>query len=171
MYIHSSSSSENIKWTISKHPICIIPFTGQGGPQVTIPSIVKDNFYLFFTSTLMDLIVEGTNRYAAACIGEQWTPTTTEELCAYMGFMMLMGLVLVLVPSMYDYWQKDEVFHYLAIAGRISRDRFFKLHRFLHFVDNSKFSVPRTPGYDKLGKIRPIITALSERFSSIYTPG
>ena len=51
-----------------------------------------------------------------------WTPITTQELCAYMGFMMLKGLVKL--PSIYDYWQKDEVFHYSAIAGRITRDRF-----------------------------------------------
>ena len=48
---------------------------------------------------------------------------------------------------------------------------FFELHRFLHFVDNFTLSTPGTPGYDKLSKIRPIITALSDRFSSIYTPG
>ena len=73
---------------------------------------------------------------------------------AYMGFMMLMGLVKL--PSMYDYWGRDEVFHYSAIAGRITRDRFCELHRFLHFVDNCTLSTPGTPGYDNLGKIRPI---------------
>ena len=32
------------------------------------------------------------------------------------GFMILMGLVKL--PSMYDYWQKDEVvFHYSAVAS------------------------------------------------------
>ena len=113
--------------------------------------------------------MEETNRYAASHVDSQWTPVTTEELCAYMGFMMLMGLVKL--PSIYDYWQRDEVFHYSPIAGRITRDRFFELHRFLHFVDNFTLSTPGTPGYDKLGKIRPIITALSDRFSSIYTPG
>ena len=90
----------------------------------------------------MDLIVEEMNRYAASHMGSQWTPITTEELCAYMGFMMLMGLVKL--PSIYDYWQRDEVFHYSAIAGRITRDCFFGLHRFLHFVDNFTLSTPGT---------------------------
>ena len=30
---------------------------------------------------------------------------------------------------------------------------------------------PGSPGYDKLGKITPIITALLERFRAVYEPG
>ena len=123
MHIYSSFSSETITWTTIHHPVSIIPFKGQGGPRVTIPGTIKDIFFLFFTSTIMDLIVEEMNRYAASHMGSQWTPiTTTKELCAYMGFMLLMGLVKL--SSIYHYWQRDEVFHYSAIAGRITRDRF-----------------------------------------------
>ena len=114
MQIHSSFSSETITWTTTHHPVSIIPFKGQGGPCVTIPGTIKDIFFLFFTSTIMDLIVEETSRYAASHVGSQWTPVTTEELCAYMGFVMLMGLLKLL--SIYDYWQRDEVFHFSAIA-------------------------------------------------------
>ena len=55
--------------------------------------------------------------------------------------------------------------------SRISRDRFFELHRYLHFVDNSTLAAPGTPDYDKLGKVRPIITKLSEQFGAVYEPG
>ena len=79
-----------------------------------------------------------------------------EELCAYMGFMVLMGIMRI--PCIADYWQKDTVYHYIPVAGRITRDRFYELHRFLHFVDNGTLLVPNTSGYDKLGKIAPIIT-------------
>ena len=93
---------------------------------------------------------------------------TVEELQAYMGFMILMGIVHL--PSIYDYWKKDEVYHYSPVASRISRDHFFELHRYLHFADNSSLGLPGTPEYDKLGKIKPIIEKLSERFRSVYTP-
>lgn len=98
----------------------------------------------------------------------KWTQVTVEELQAYMGFMILMGIVHL--PSIYDYWQRDEIYHYSPVASRISRDRFFELHRYLHFADNSSLAPPGSPEYDKLGKVKPIIEKLSERFRSTYTP-
>ena len=98
----------------------------------------------------------------------QWTQVTVPELQAYMGFMILMGIVHL--PSIYDYWKKDEVFHYSPVASRISRDRFFELHRYLHFADNSILSPPGDPGYDKLGKIKPVIDRLREVFKTVYCP-
>ena len=98
----------------------------------------------------------------------QWTPTTVPELQSYMGFMILMGIVHL--PSIYDYWKKDEVYHYSPVASRISRDRFFELHRYLHFADNSSLRNPGDSGYDKLGKVRPVIDRLTEAFRSVYCP-
>ena len=97
----------------------------------------------------------------------KWTHVTVEELQAYMGFMILMGIVHL--PSIYDYWRKDEIYHYTPVPSRITRDRFFKLHRYLHFADNSSLA-PGSPEYDKLGKTKPVIEKLSERFRSTYTP-
>ena len=77
------------------------------------PTVSKGEF-LFFTPTLLELIVEQTNKYAAECMGqekyEKWDKVTVEELCAYMGFMLLIGIVHL--PSLYDYWRNDEVYHY-----------------------------------------------------------
>ena len=117
----------------------------------------------------MDLIVEETNRYATTCIGASWAPITQEELCAYFGFMVLMGIVKM--PSIYDYWQKDEVYHYSPIANRISPKRFFEIHCFIHFANNATLPPSGSSGYDKLGKIRSILTSLTERCSTVYEPG
>ena len=89
---------------------------------------------------------------------------TVEELQAYMGFMILMGLVKL--PSIYDYWKRDEIYHYSPIASRISRDRFFELHRYLHFADNATLAPPGSPDYNKLGKVQPVIDSLRESFQS-----
>ena len=105
-------------------------------------------------------------------MGEQfqtWQPITVDELCAYFGFMILMGIVRL--PSLGDYWKKDMIYHYTPVAERISRDRFYDLHRYLHFADNSTLSPPHTPGYNKLGKISPIITMLRNRFAHVWNPG
>ena len=127
---------------------------------------------MYRTSTLIDLMVEGTNRYALACLGEKfelWTAVNADELCAYMGLLILM--VFVKLPSLRDYWKKDKVFNYPPIANVMSRDRFLEIHRYLHFTNNEALHAPGSPGYDKLGKIKPIITALSERFRGVYEPG
>ena len=85
-----------------------------------------------------------------------------------MGFMILMGVVKL--PSISDYWKRDEIFNYRPISSRITRDRFFETQRYLHFSDNSTLVAPGEDGYDKLGKIRPIIRMLNESLQALYHP-
>ena len=80
----------------------------------------------------------------------------------------MIGLVRLL--SIYDYWSTNPVHHYSPTADRIPRDRFFEIHRYLHFVDNSLLPRYDSPGYDKLGKIQPVIDYLNSRFLSLYHP-
>ena len=91
-----------------------------------------------------------------------------EELKAYFGFMILMGIVKL--PSIADYWKRDEVFNYVPISSRITRDRFFEIQRYLHFSDNSPLVAPGNDGYDRLGKIRPVIEMILEQILTVYNP-
>ena len=62
------------------------------------------------------------------------------------------------------------VLRYAPIADRIPRDRFRELSRYLHSVDNDTL-VPRdSPGYDRLGKVQPLINHLSNKFEELYQP-
>ena len=70
-----------------------------------------------------------------------------------------------------DYWKKNPVFHYAPVADHISRDRFTEIGRYLHFVDNATLLPRSSPGYDRLGKVRPVLNYLQTQFSSVYTPG
>ena len=118
------------------------------------------------------MIVEQSNLYASTCMGDSfssWNPISIDEIKAYMGFMILMGLVKL--PSLNDYWKKDEVFHYTPIADRISRDRFYEISRYLHFVDNSTLLPYGHPNYDKLAKVRPVINHMNQQFLKVYQPG
>ena len=45
------------------------------------------------------------------------------------------------------------------------------IKRYLHFVDNASLAPRGTPGYDKLGKVRPVLEHMTERFKSVYNPG
>ncbi len=58
-----------------------------------------------------------------------------DELQAFMGFMILMGLAHL--PSLSYYWSKDPILHYEAIASRITRTRFLEINMYRGAQKNS----------------------------------
>ena len=82
--------------------------------------------------------------------------------------MILMGIVRL--PSIYDYWKKDWTLDYAPISNRISRDRFREISQYFHFVDNTTLRLPGSEGYDRIGKVRPILIYIAERFLTLYNP-
>ena len=116
--------------------------------------------------------MEQTNLYAKEVMGEEkyqsWENVTQEELKAYLGFCVLMGINRL--PALDDYWSKDQHLNYSPVADRISRDRFREISRYLHFADNSTLVPKGSPGHDRLGKVRPVIDHLSSRFADLYNP-
>ena len=169
-YIHSSG--KKVKWTNELKPVVVDPFTAPTGPTLTLPTSPIATFLLFFTESFFEMIVVETNRYARTCMGEEefikWTNVTIDELKAYIGFKILMGIIRL--PSLYDYWKKDPYYRYGPIANRISRDRFMEIGRYLHFVDNSTLAPPGSDGYDRLGKVRPVLEYLSGQCIALYNP-
>ena len=142
------------------------------GPTVPIPAMPKKIFQLFFTPELVASIRDETNKYAREVIPPEkllkWMDVGVEDIYAYLGFNILMGLNPK--PSINDYWRKDPLYHYSPISDRISRDRYLEIHRHLHFVSNSTLAPRSDPNYDRLGKARPLLNYLSERFKSVYNP-
>ena len=116
--------------------------------------------------------MEQTNLYANQVMSDEqyakWVHVNEEEIWAYMGFVILMGINHL--PALSDYWKMDPTYWYGPIADRITRDRFFEISRYFHFVDNTTLLPRGDPGYDKLGKVRPVIDLLSERFLQNYNP-
>ena len=80
-------------------------FTSSTGPTVDVPESPLDLFELFFSDDIMTEIVEETNRYAEQVMGEEryreWRKITKEELKAFFGFSILMGIDHL--PSVDDY--------------------------------------------------------------------
>ena len=118
------------------------------------------------------MIVEQMNLYARQILGEeqyaQFVQVTVDELQAYLGFCVLMGLVQM--PVMEDYWKRDVHFHYAPIADKISRRRFREISRYLHFADNSNLPQHGESGFDRLGKVRPVLEALQSCFEESHDP-
>ena len=163
--LYSNYSAENIKWSSTFTSVNLEPFSQPTGPHIDIPTVVKEIFFLFFTSSILDHIVVQSNKYASECMGEKfstWKQIIVEELLAYIGCMVLMGIVQL--PATKEYWKQNETYHYTPVASRISRNHFYELHRYLHFADNSTLSPPVIPTYNKLGKICPILKMITESF-------
>ena len=156
-------------WTDQLHPHTI---TSRVGPTTDIPESPIDVFELFFSEDLQEAIVKESNRYAKEVMGDEkyksWTPITVEELKAFFGFSILMGVNHV--PSLDDYWSRDQRLRYAPIADRIPRWRFREISRYLHFVDNDHLAPRGDPAHDRLGKVRPLITHLSNKFVEVYDP-
>ena len=138
-----SPPPQSLQWTTELQPVHIEPFNEAVGPVFDIPASPCKVFQHFFIDELCRMITNQTNLYASQVMGpdkySSWVEVTVDELRAYFGFSILMGLVQL--PAINDYWRRDLYFHYSPIADCISRDRFRDIHRYLHFSDNSTLPV------------------------------
>ena len=105
------------------------------------------------------MIVHETTAQPLAALNRETTwETTIEELKAYLGFMIVMGVNRL--PEIRDYWSRDGKLHNSFITSLISRDRFEETSRYLHFTDNTTLPVRVEPAYHRLQKVLPVITEL-----------
>ena len=165
--------SDGPSWNCSAQSITIHPYTVSTGPAVSITGSLLAIFKLFFTAELLHMIVEQTNSYAQQVMEDtqyaSWMPVTEEEILAFLGFSILMGLNPL--PAIRDYWKRDSTFHYAPIAERISRDRFLDLLRYLHFVDATVLPIPSHANYDRLCRVRPVIEVVRRACRETFQPG
>uniref|UniRef100_A0A1X7VGU7 PiggyBac transposable element-derived protein domain-containing protein n=1 Tax=Amphimedon queenslandica TaxID=400682 RepID=A0A1X7VGU7_AMPQE len=85
---------------------------------------------------------------------EKWEKFGASDLYAYFGIMILMGLVDL--PYLYNYWSKDKIFCYPAIAEKMARDRFIDIHKYLHFTNNEAHG----SDLDHLWKVREVLSMI-----------
>ena len=159
-------------WSANTHPITVVPFTSSVGPTFQVEDSPIDVFQHFLPDQFLQNICVQTNLYAEQVMGPakylEWKEVNVIEMKAYIGFSVLMGLVRL--PAIEDYWKVDPHLHYAPIADRISRQRFRDISRYIHFVDNTQIIAHGQPGYDKLGKVRPVIEHCSRVFEESYNP-
>ena len=128
----SSSPSQPAVWTTTLKPVEVKSFNSPVGPTTAIPETPREVFEIFFTDELMTLMVTESNRYAEDVMGSEkfakWTKITVEEMKAFLGFSILMGINQL--PAIKDYWKRNDYLHYSPIADRIPRDRFLEISRY-----------------------------------------
>ncbi|CAF4700965.1 unnamed protein product [Rotaria sp. Silwood2] len=130
-----------------------------------------DYFRLIFDNTLMEKIIEETNRYILFLMQQKSLSegrikaidTIVSEMFTFFALYMLMSHRKK--SRMKDYWSTDSLISTPTFGSIMSRDRFLLLLRFLHFNDNEY-----QPTNDKLYKIKPIINYLRERFGQLLVP-
>uniref|UniRef100_A0A8C5R0Q0 PiggyBac transposable element-derived protein domain-containing protein n=1 Tax=Leptobrachium leishanense TaxID=445787 RepID=A0A8C5R0Q0_9ANUR len=82
---------------------------------------------------------------------------------------MLMGIIKK--PSIRSYWSSSPICSTPIYPQSMSRRRYENILHFMHFSDNSLCPPREHPQFDRLYKIRPLITHFAARFAEAYTPG
>lgn len=103
---------------------------------------------LFIDEEVLDLIVNSTNKYAAAnnCPSFVTTPT---EIKTFLGVLYITGYHTL--PQVNSYWSNRESLGCVMIKECMPRDRFKRIKQFFHVCDNSALD----PN-DKFSKVSPL---------------
>lgn len=164
---------KSVVWTNDvTHATRVNQFVSQAGPNV--PDNVEtptDMFLYLFPDCFISEIVFQTNLYALQKNGgsNYFIPTTNKEIKSFLGVNMLMSLKKM--PSYRDYWSSREELRDYFISSVLSRDRFTWLLSNLHVNDNSVQPKKGEANYDKLYKIRPLLSKLTQTLGSALNPG
>ena len=123
-------------------------------------------------------IVDESNRYAATVTvngktrgGEGWWKLTLEELQAWIGISMLMGVKPL--PNHRAYWRSSVPFlHCPVISSCMSRSRFERITACLHIVDDRLLPTNRgDANHDKLGKVRWLLQEVRRKCQENWNLG
>lgn len=132
-------------------------------------------FQLFFTSTIISILVAQTNLYAnteraakAPSPSNHWKDVVVDEMLAYLGIHIAMGIVNL--PNVRDFWSTEPILQHQWFGSIMSRDRFKQILRYFDCADQSGYIPRGQDGYDPLYKIRDVIDILLERFQALYNP-
>ena len=139
------------------------------GPTRRFPNISETrerNFFETpFTDNIWGLLVRETNKYFDQCKAAEpnkhkrpSTPVTREEIEAFIGIIILMGVVKL--PRFKMYWSRDKLIHQESIANTMSQTRFLQIWRYFHLTDNST-AIPRgADGHDKIYRVREYLNII-----------
>ncbi|XP_023210629.1 piggyBac transposable element-derived protein 4-like [Centruroides sculpturatus] len=135
-------------------------------------------FNLFFTMSILSLMVTETNRYAQQVINgmggnvpeylKKWKEVTIKEMKGFLAFLLNMGLN---KKSSYAKYFSTSDSQYQPWFGKMfTLHRFSHLLRFFHLVDNTKLPGPGELGYDPSARYKLLEDHANKVFRHHYTP-
>lgn len=147
-------------------------FTGIKRPAASAETPIEF-FQLFMTDDILLRMSLETNRYYKQLNAQKpspmkWIDTTIEEIKAFLGVSIAIGLVNL--PELDDYWRSGSIYGMPWFSSIFTRDRFKQILRYLHVVDNEKDLPKDNPDRDRLHKLGKLQDTLSKSFSAMYAP-
>ena len=100
--------------------------------------------------------------------GKGWVDVHVEELRAWLGIKIYMGLKPL--PARRDYWScSEELFNYRIILSIMTIRRWEAILRCLHLTNNDKLDRdPNSPAFNKLGKVRMLFNHFVKTSQELY---
>lgn len=177
MKVESEEEDESLEepfmvWNSDGSNVDVPEFTEHVGPTRRLP---RDATPLSSSCCCLQLITRYTNKNALDLIlahpqmngAEEWTQTTAEEIMAFLGIVILMGVVKL--PATHMYWSLDERLNQAGVVKIFPRDRFLILLKYFYCNDPSELPHKDDPEY-KLYRVKPILEELSRNFLIMYDP-
>lgn len=127
-----------------------------------------DAFLSFFDEKVLEIIVKNTNKHAQGDIS--WIDLTSEELMAYLGVLVVVGITKSKKRSLESLWSTEHFFNTPFYNTVFSRDRFKSISSHLRFDDTSTRDARIKDTGDKLQAVREMSEALRECCIKAYNP-
>ena len=133
-------------------------------PRIGDRATCLDFLNLYFTDEVWDLLVTETNRFAdqffqtnpPSTYTAGWVAVTVDEMKAFIGLVMLMGVVHK--PTIRMFWSTDILYNTPIFSQVMTRDRFYQILKFLHFNNNEDPAHDvNDENRDQLHKLQPLI--------------
>ena len=170
-----SESDEEVEWTDRLQNIHLEDFTSPVGITFEIGNEARelDVFKKLFNDEILNVIVRETNRYARQKLAgdalDKWQDVTLEEIKAFLGVSVVMGVNIL--PSISDYWSSNQFLRNEGIQKVMTKNRYENISRFFHFSDSSVEPRRGEDSYDRLYKVRPILSHFNAKIQELYKPG
>lgn len=144
------------------------PFDSNVGINLPDMNSPIEYFFALLPETFLEEVVQQTNLYAVQKNVTMSTPTNIDEIKVFIALNILMSVKRL--PSYRDYWSSRPDLRDTFIASHMTVKRFGWLLTHMHLNDNSQMPARGDDTYDKLYKVRPLLTTLSDTFLSVYEP-
>ena len=130
-----------------------------------------DAFSLFVDDAVVGLIVTMTNRRGHDEYSRNnaaWKDTDDVEIRAFIGILILAGILRSSKEPINDLWSDDETIRRAIFPATMSRNRFVELHRHITFDDVTIREAARE--HDRMCAFRELSDLLADRFRHWYLP-